>query len=47
MDYAAANYHRGRYLIESLESKKYSKLDKYRLKLAKECFTNAISFFKI
>lgn len=38
VDYAAANYHRGRYLIFTIESKKYSKLDKARLMLAKECF---------
>lgn len=38
VDCAAANYHRGRFLIESIESKKYSKLDKARLILAKECF---------
>lgn len=38
VDYAAANYHRGRYLIENIENKKYSKLDKNRLMVAKKCF---------
>lgn len=46
MDLAAANYHRGRYLIESLDTKNFSKIDQNRLMLSKECLTNALDFFK-
>jgi len=46
LDLAAANYHRGRFIITHLTAQSVSKSDAAKLSLAKDCLRTAVSYFQ-
>lgn len=46
LDLAAANYHRGRFIITHLISQTATKSDAAKLSLAKDCLRTAVSYFQ-